>query len=121
MDRGQEVAIGVGIAGAGERGEVALVGSRVQAEEGERKRDGEAERVVREVVGPEGGDQVGGVPAGRDGVLHVVAFGRVCGGKVARVAGEGGVSNEISDAGGFGGIGTIGGADSWVEVLHVGG
>lgn len=117
--------MGVRVPAAGERGQVALVRVREDGEERVEERDGGAEGVVGERGRPEGRDEVRGVPAGRDAVLQHVGCGRVGGGEVARVAGEGGVADEGADSGGFGGVGGVGGGDAGVvgfeEVVEVGG
>ena len=53
-----------------ERGQIALVSLGEAREEREGEGDGGADGVGREVWGPEGGEEIGGVPAGGDGVLH---------------------------------------------------
>ena len=113
--------MGVGVAGADEGGEVALVGGGEDGEEGQQQRDGEAELVGREGAGPEGREQVRRVPAGRDGVLHGVGLAGVGGGEVARVAGEGAVADEVADAGALAAVVVRAAADAGVVGFDGGG
>lgn len=60
------------------------------------------------------------MPAGRGGVLHIVGFGWIGVGEEAGVAGYGGVADESAEAGGFGGILALAGADGRVHNLDGG-
>jgi hypothetical protein len=91
----------VGISASDEGGEIAFIAFRKCAESRKEASKEGSQGVIFDVSVAEGGEEIGRVLAGNGGILYAIGLAGERIREPAGVAGYGGVTDEVSEAGGF--------------------